>query len=479
MNKVKEINNLYSNNINHQSINLSDDNKINNSFLWENTKNSIETDLKTVIWNAWIKPLTFLSYKNSILSISTNSSLIFNRVETQYYEKIMMHSKKFFLDINKIEIKLNNIAPEKSSLTESLSTIKFDKEIISDKISFISSVSVQLNKNYTFSDFIQGESNQMALAAAKRVADYKTAIYNPLFLYGGVGLGKTHLLNAIAWHIKENNPERKVVYMSAERFMYQFIRALRLKDTIKFKDQFRSVDVLMIDDIQFIGGKGSTQEEFFHTFNDLMDNNKQIVITANKSPNDLLDLDERLRSRLGGGLVADFLPTDYDLRLRILNKKIEKLNLKVPSDVIEFLAHKITSNIRELEGAINRISANADLKSKSIDLDGTKDLLADILRNSNKPICIETIQKQVGKYFNITLSEMTSSRRSINIARPRQVAMFFAKQYTSMSYPEIGKFFGGKDHTTVMHAVKKITNLSIDDYKLKDDLNNLNNLLKH
>ena len=255
--------------------------------------------------------------------------------------------------------------------------------------------------------------------------------------------------------------------------MYQFIKAIRLKDTIKFKEQFRSIDILIIDDIQFIGGKGSTQEEFFYTFNDLINQGKQIIISSNRSPVEILHLDEKLKSRLAGGLAVEFLPTNFELRLNILKKKTEALNLKIPSDVLDFIASNVVKNIRELEGALNRIRANHELTGKNIDLQNSKNLLSDILSVNQKIISINIIQKKVSSYFNLQLSDMTSSRRSINIARPRQIAMFLCKAHTSFSYPEIGKAFGGKDHSTVIHAVKKIEILLDDDQKLKKQINDL------
>jgi chromosomal replication initiator protein len=290
-------------------------------------------------------------------------------------------------------------------------------------------------------------------------------------------MGKTHLLNAIAIELNQKHPNLKTVFMSAERFMYQFIRAIRSKDTIKFKDQFRSLDVLIIDDIQFIGGKESTQEEFFYTFNDLINQGKQIIISSNKSPFELLDLDEKLKSRLGGGLVVDFLPTNFELRMKILNKKVNQLKLDIPHEVLEFLATQISNNIRELEGALNRICANYELTGREICLENSKELLSDLLNVNEKTISINFIQEQVASYFDLKLSDMTSSRRSISIARPRQMAMYLCKDMTSCSYPEIGKAFGGKDHTTVIHAVKKIVALSTQDLILQNKLKSLKKLI--
>jgi chromosomal replication initiator protein len=293
-----------------------------------------------------------------------------------------------------------------------------------------------------------------------------------------VGLGKTHLMHAIAWHITNQNPERRVLYMSAEKFMYQFVRALRFRTSMDFKEQFRSVDVLMIDDIQFICGKDSTQEEFFHTFNALVDQNRQIVVSADKSPSDLEGMEERLRSRLGCGLVADIHPTDYELRLGILRNKAERLGAKLPDKVIEFLAHKINSNVRELEGALNRIVAQSTLVGDTITLEATQEILRDLLRANDRQITIEEIQKRVAEHFNVRLVDMHSARRARAVARPRQVAMYLSKQLTARSLPEIGRKFGGRDHTTVMHAVKKIEELRTADSSFHEDVELLRRMLE-
>src|SRR6185437_3970807 len=339
-----------------------------------------------------------------------------------------------------------------------------------------------LDPRLTFDNFIVGKPNELAHAAARRVAETCTAPahsvpFNPLFLYGGVGLGKTHLMHAIAWHVRNHAPARKVIYLSAEKFMYQFIRALRFRSTMDFKEQFRSVDLLMIDDVQFISGKESTQEEFFHTFNALVDQNRQIVISADKSPSDLEGLEERMRSRLGWGLVADLHPTTYELRLGILHAKAEASGAKVPDKVLEFLAHKITSNVRELEGALNRITAHTQLVGRDITLESAHELLHDLLRANERHVTIDEIQKKVAEHFNIKMAEMTSARRARIVARPRQVAMYLAKQLTPRSLPEIGRKFGGRDHTTVMHAVKKIEELTAADRALGEDVELLRRML--
>lgn len=335
-----------------------------------------------------------------------------------------------------------------------------------------------LDPRFTFENFVVGRANELAYAAARRVAEQNSPGFNPLFLYGGVGLGKTHLMHAIAWHLRQHHPERRVIYMSAEKFMYQFVRALRFKDTVAFKEQFRSVDVLMIDDVQFISGREHTQEEFFHTFNALVDQNRQVIVSADKSPQDLEKIEERLRSRLGWGLVADIHPTTAELRQQILQSKARLAGCPVPEKVLEFLACKISNNVRELEGALNRIVAHAQLVGRTISLEMTQEVLADILRASDRRITIDEIQKRVAEHYNIRLADMHSARRARVVARPRQVAMYLAKQLTPRSLPEIGRKFGGRDHTTVIHAVRKVEELTAQDQSLRDDVELLRRMLQ-
>jgi len=338
--------------------------------------------------------------------------------------------------------------------------------------------SAPLDVRFTFENFVIGKPNEFAYAAARRVAESDQVSFNPLFLYGGVGLGKTHLMHAIGWHVRGQNPNRRVVYMSAEKFMHQFIRALRYKDMVSFKEQFRAVDLLMIDDVQFIGGKDSTQEEFFHTFNTLVDQNRQIVLSADKSPSDLEGLEERLRSRLSWGLVADLHTTNYELRLGILQSKVEHLGVCLPDKVLEFLAHRISSNVRELEGALNRVVAHATLVGRDITIESTQEILHDVLRANDRRVTIEEIQRRVAEHFNIRVSEMHSARRSRAVARPRQVAMYLSKQLTSRSLPEIGRKFGGRDHTTVMHAVRRVEELRDSDRGFAEDVDLLRRMLE-
>lgn len=335
-----------------------------------------------------------------------------------------------------------------------------------------------LDPRFTFENFVVGKPNELAYAAARKVAESDTVAFNPLFLYGGVGLGKTHLMHAIAWAIKAKNPHRQVLYLSAEKFMYRFIRALRFKDMMTFKEQFRSVDVLMIDDVQFIAGKESTQEEFFHTFNALIDQNKQIILSADKSPTDLDGIEERLKSRLSWGLCADIHPSTYELRLGILQAKAEKSRIPVPENVVEFLAHKITSNIRELEGALNRVIAHAELIGQPVTLEGTHDVLADLLRSFDRKVTLDDIQKKVCEHYGIKLADLNGARRSRNLARPRQIAMYLSKRLTTRSLPDIGRAFGGRDHTTVMHAVQKVEDLIRTDGMIADDIDLLRRSLR-
>lgn len=339
-------------------------------------------------------------------------------------------------------------------------------------------ISAPLDGRFTFSNFVVGKPNEFAYAAARRVGEAATVPFNPLFLYGGVGLGKTHLMHAIAWEILERSPDRTVVYLSAEKFMYQFVRALREQNTVDFKEQFRSVDVLMIDDVQFIGGRDATQEEFFHTFNALVDQGRQIILSADKSPSDLEGVEERLKSRLNCGLVADIHATTYELRLAILESKAEQIQVDAPPKVMEFLAHKITSNVRELEGALNRVAAHTQLVGGEIDLETTQEVLHDLLRANDRRVTIEEIQKRVAEHFNIRISDMHSARRARSVARPRQIAMYLAKQLTSRSLPEIGRKFGGRDHTTVMHAVRKVDELRDHDNSFAEDVELLRRMLE-
>jgi len=340
-----------------------------------------------------------------------------------------------------------------------------------------------LDTRFTFETFVVGKPNELAHAAARRVSEGGVVTFNPLVLYGGVGLGKTHLMHAIAWELRAKRPELNVLYLSAEQFMYRFVQALRERKMMDFKHLFRSVDVLMVDDVQFIAGKDSTQEEFFHTFNALVDQNKQIIISADRAPGEIKDLEDRVRSRLQCGLVVDLHPTDYELRLGILQSKLQQYrgsypDLSIADGVLEFLAHRISTNVRVLEGALTRLFAFASLVGREIDMELTQDCLADVLRASERKITIEEIQRKVSDYYNIRLSDIIGPKRLRSYARPRQVAMYLCKQLTSRSLPEIGRRFGGRDHTTVMHGVRRIEELKVTDGQIAEDVEMLRRALE-
>ncbi|MEM9778726.1 MAG: chromosomal replication initiator protein DnaA, partial [Pseudomonadota bacterium] len=340
-----------------------------------------------------------------------------------------------------------------------------------------------LDARYRFDGFIVGKPNELAHAAARRVAEGGPVTFNPLFLYGGVGLGKTHLMHAIAWELQESRPDAKVLYLSAEQFMYRFVRALRFKDTYSFKELFRSVDILMVDDVQFIAGKESTQEEFFHTFNALVDQNKQIVISADRAPGEISGMEERIKSRMQCGLVVDLHPTDYELRLGILAAKAEVQSemhpgVLVSQRVLELLAHRISSNVRVLEGALTRLYAFASLVGREIDIDMAQECLADVLRASERKVTIEEIIRKVADHYNVRHADLLGPRRARAISRPRQVAMFLAKSLTTKSLPEIGRRFGNRDHTTVIHAVRKIEELRQVDSQISEEVELLRRMLE-
>ncbi|MBD74105.1 MAG: chromosomal replication initiator protein DnaA [Rickettsiales bacterium] len=441
---------------------------------WASVRGKIRRKIGDALFKSWFKPLSLVSYDSGVIVLSVSNSFQRTRLIEEYHDLIKSQWKEQNSKIKSIEIKL--VKNNREIINKKVDGPTLNSNKIKTNIS--PKISADLDKRFTFTNFIVGKPNELAFAAAIRVAESKKVPFNPLFLYGGVGLGKTHLMHAIAHEIKRRNPERRVIYLSAEKFMYHFIKALRFKDTVAFKEQFRTVDVLMIDDVQFISGKDSTQEEFFHTFNALVDQNRQLIISADKSPQDLEGIEERMRSRLGWGLVADIHPLNYELRLSILQAKEEKLQVNVPQNVLEFLAHKITTNVRELEGALNRISAFSSLVGKEINIEMTHDLLRDLLRSSQKKVNIEQIQKKVSEHFNVKMSDMSSARRSRTIARPRQIAMYLSKNLTSRSLPEIGRRFGNRDHTTVIHAVRKVEELRNKDLSFDEDVELLIRMLE-
>ena len=445
--------------------------------VWGRVTERLRRDIGDSAWRNWIKPLRVSRLQDGTLTLEAGSSLARDRVSSQYADRLRVISAAEYGSVKQVEVKL--AAPaiiENKRKNSDRPAADADGRKASDGTAG-DDLTAGLDPRYTFANFVVGKPNELAFAVARRTAESERVSFNPLFLYGGVGLGKTHLMHAIAWQIREQSPGRKVMYLSAEKFMYRFVRALRFRDTMSFKEQFRSVDVLMIDDVQFISGKESTQDEFFHTFNALVEGGRQVIVSADKSPTDLEGMEERLRSRLGWGMVADIHPADYELRLGILQAKAEQMQVRIPDKVLEFLAHRIASNVRELEGALNRIAAHAMLIGREITIESAADLLSDLLRASSRQISIDAIQNRVASHYGVRVAEMFSPRRARNIARPRQVAMFLAKNLTSLSYPEIGRQFGGRDHTTVMHAVRTIEGLVNSDQAVAEDVQLLKSLL--
>jgi chromosomal replication initiator protein len=459
---------------------------------WARVRGRLRSECGETVYRSWLRSLTLVRCDGSTVVLSVPSRFVRDRVMTQYGDRLRALWAIEDPAVQTVEVTVAQSAAVEVPAGRAMASATAGAGETADQLEPLElstpavfrsndptdALSAPLDPRFTFANFVVGKPNELAFAAARRVADSETVPFNPLFLYGGVGLGKTHLMHAIAWNLREKHPQRRMLYMSAEKFMYQFIRALRFKDTVAFKDLFRSVDVLMIDDVQFISGKDSTQEEFFHTFNALVDRNRQVIISADKSPNDLDGLEERLRSRLGWGLVADIHPTTYELRLGILQSKAERLEVSIPSKVLEFLAHKITSNVRELEGALNRIVAHTTLVGRPITIESTQEGLHDLLKSHDRRVTIEEIQRKVASHFNLRITDMHSARRSRSIARPRQIAMYLAKQLTHRSLPEIGRKFGGRDHTTVMHAVKKVDELRAADRHFDEDVDMLRRMLE-
>lgn len=457
-----------------------DDNKTHEA-MWASVCKILCNNYGDAIYKSWFSKLEFIECVGGTLIISAPTNFIRDWIKSNYASAILQTWQKYDNTVRDVEMLTRASSKEHHSWDNTtiqdhhLESPSYDNDKNED------SIFSALDPRFTFENFVVGNPNELAYAAARAVAESKSAMHNsnPLFLYGGVGLGKTHLMHAIAWYIKSINPARRVIYMSAEKFMYQFIKALRNKDIMSFKEEFRSVDVLMIDDIQFICGKDSTQEEFFHTFNTLRENNKQIVISCDRSPTDLDNIEDRIKSRLGWGLVADVHSTTYELRLGILCSKLEQMKISIARNVIEFLAAKITSNVRELEGALNKVITHSTLVNKEITLEHAQDILRDLLRANEKIITIEDIQKKVADRYNVKMSDMSSSRRLRAVARPRQIAMYLAKILTPRSLAEIGKKFGKKDHTTVLHAIKTIEDLCDKDAEFRDEVKLVTRILQN
>ncbi len=456
--------------------------------MWADTSGLLKKSLGKGAYESWIAPLSLTDISDGLARIAAPTPFMRNWVATQYSDAVRRALAAADPRIERVEFEAADQKPEKSPEPANPSAAPGSANVAKPHAASgaggsDSLPSSPLDVRFTFDSFVVGKPNELAHAAARRVAESGDVTFNPLFLYGGVGLGKTHLMHAIAWELSQRHANRRVLYLSAEQFMYRFVQALRYRDTISFKQQFRSVDVLMVDDVQFIAGKDSTQEEFFHTFNALIDQSKQIVISADRSPNEIDGLEERIRSRLQWGLVVDIHPTDYELRLGILQAKAETVaasnpGVNIDAKVLEFLAHRISSNVRVLEGALTRLVAFATLVGRPIDLDMAQECLADILRASDRKVTVDEIIRKCCQHYNIRMTDMLSPRRARAVARPRQIAMYLSKMLTQRSLPDIGRKFGGRDHTTVLHAVRKIEQLCETDSGMAEDIELLRRMLE-
>jgi chromosomal replication initiator protein len=446
--------------------------------IWGTACETLRARIGKANFTRWIEPLQPLGITDGVARFAVPSTFVGDWVARNYTDLIRAALAEARSTVGRLEFTLDPAARAAPAAAAAPRTRSAKSRPRADDLP-----GAPLDPRFTFDTFVVGKPNELAYSAARRVALGGKVTFNPLFLYGGVGLGKTHLMHAIAHELHARQPDMRVLYLSAEQFMYRFIQALREHSIMDFKQLFRSVDVLMVDDLQFIAGKDSTQEEFFHTFNALVDQNKQIVISADRAPGEIKDLEERVKSRLQCGLVVDLHPTDYELRLGILHQKAdlyrpEHPGIQIMPGVLEFLAHRITTNVRVLEGALQRLFAFASLVGRKIDLDLASDCLADILRQSDRKVTVEEILRRVAEHYNVRMSDLTGTKRLRTIARPRQVAMYLAKQLTSRSLPDIGRRIGGRDHTTVMHGVKRIEELCAIDSQLADDIQMLKRILQ-
>ena len=424
---------------------------------------------------SWIEPLRFAELQDGVATFHVPTEFVGDWVKRNFSDHILRHLARAGESVSRIEFAVprrNFPEPPKPELLSAEPTAPMEDD----------RGAAALDPKYSFDTFVVGKPNELAHAAARRVAEGEVT-FNPLFLYGGVGLGKTHLMHAIGWEVLRRRPDAKVVYLSAEQFMYRFVTALRDRQMMSFKEIFRSVDVLMVDDVQFIAGKDSTQEEFFHTFNVLVEQNRQIVLSADRPPVEIGGLENRIVSRLQSGLAVDVHPTSFELRLGILQRKMEYYHLQFPNvrladGVLEFLAHRISSNVRVLEGALLRLFAFSSLVPETVTVEMTQECLSDILRASDRKITIEEIQRKVSDHYNIRMSDLVGPKRVRNLARPRQVAMWLAKHLTARSLPDIGKRFGNRDHTTVIHGVRRIEELKGTDAQIAEDLEILRRALE-
>ncbi len=456
---------------------------------WQQIKSDLRTQVGAEAFESWIDPLDLAasSAQENQVHLHVPTAFIRDWVSRNYGDLLIAQLQAATGRELQVQWKVG-VRPEGASSGGGISeksetTPKISKTTAEalpagqDKPVGIDAAGTPLNPRFTFETFVTGKSNEFAYAAARRIAEDDSVTYNPFILHGGVGLGKTHLMHAIAWSIRTRKPDSVVLYMSAEKFLYSFVRALRDKSVMAFKDSFRAVDVLMIDDVQFIAGKEATQEEFFHTFNALVDLGKQIVLTADKSPHEMDNLEARLKSRLGMGLASEVHKPDLEMRLAILEKKAAEMGLNLPGDVAMLLADRVSSNVRELEGALNRLHAHTRLVGAPVKVETARDILQDLFRAYDRVVTVEEIQRKVAEFYRIKFADMHGNSRARAVARPRQMAMFLAKKLTTHSYPEIARHFGGRDHTTVMHGIRTIEKLVKDDRKLEEDARILESLL--
>ena len=457
------------NNIKPQNVYVSEEEKTLN---WNDIQESFKKTFGSEIYNSWLQKISLVKEYNDYLILGVPTRFFRDWIVSRYLDKILEQVKNFKLSLNRIEFKII----EENKQDQELIKINELNKVTEIKDSILNYN--RLNPSLSFINFIEGKSNEIALSYSKKVCEHLSR-YNPLYIYGGVGLGKTHLLNAIGLELEKDN---NVMFISAERFMYHFIKSIKKNDMVNFKDFFRKSSVFIIDDIQFISGKESLQEEFFHTFNSLIEKGSQIIISSDRSPVKLDRVQDRIKSRLSGGLVVDIDSPDIELKIKIIKNKIDdiqnqfKENINLSDDVINFIASESKTNIRELIGVLNRVIAFSRVHNKVLEINDCKKILKDVF-NQIKVITVDKIQNIVSNYFNIPLSEMLSQRRSRPLARPRQIAMYLAKKMTTRSLPEIGRRFANRDHTTVIHAVKTITRLSDQDDEMKKNISQIKSLL--
>ncbi|MDZ4994358.1 chromosomal replication initiator protein DnaA [Clostridium perfringens] len=434
--------------------------------LWEQALNIIKGEISEISFNTWIKSCTPISMSDNTLKLSVPNEFTKGILDTRYKDLLIQALKIVTSRRFKIEFYLeSDLEEEKENEEKQKEEKKENTNEVDGSIVVSDEMSATLNPKYTFQSFVIGNSNRFAHAASLAVAESPAKAYNPLFIYGGVGLGKTHLMHAIGHYILQENPKAKVVYVSSEKFTNELINAIKDDKNEEFRNKYRKVDVLLIDDIQFIAGKERTQEEFFHTFNALHEENKQIILSSDRPPKEIPTLEDRLRSRFEWGLIADIQAPDFETRMAILKKKADVEGLNVPNEVMVYIATKIKSNIRELEGALIRIIAYSSLTNRDVSVDLASEALKDIISNKESaPVTVKTIQESVANYYNLRIDDLKSQRRTRNIAYPRQIAMYLSRKLTDMSLPKIGEEFGGRDHTTVIHAYEKISeNLKTDE----------------